>query len=62
MVAILHKQLKPTGALHRILQVLSFDSLKEVTLNQLLNKNSHRITDPGPYPVNCFGYNRNAGI
>jgi hypothetical protein len=42
MIAILHKQLKLPGTLHRTLQVLSVHPFEKVTLNQLLMETDHR--------------------
>lgn len=42
MIAILHKQLKLPGTLHRTLQVLSVHPFEKVALNQLLMETDHR--------------------
>jgi Transposase DDE domain/Domain of unknown function (DUF4372) len=49
MIAILHKQLKLPGTLHRTLQVLSVHPFEKVTLNELLMETDPRsfvISDP----------------
>lgn len=42
MIAILHKQLKLPGTLHRTLQLLSVHPFEKVTLNELLTETDHR--------------------
>lgn len=42
MVAILHKQMKLPGTLHRTLQLLSVHPFEKVTLNELLTESDHR--------------------
>ena len=42
MVAILHKQLKLPGTLHRTLQLLSVHPFEKITLNELLTETDHR--------------------
>lgn len=42
MIAILHKQLRLPGTLHRTLQVLSVHPFEKVTLNELLTEIDHR--------------------
>lgn len=42
MIAILHKQLKLPGTLHRTLQVLSVHPFEKVPLNELLTETDHR--------------------
>lgn len=42
MIAILHKQLKLPGTLHRTLQILSIHPFEKVPLNQLLMETDHR--------------------
>jgi len=55
MIAILHKQLKLPGTLHRTLQLLSVHPFEKVTLNELLTESDHRIfIDPDPNQLNLF--------
>ena len=42
MIAILHKQLKLPGTLHRTLQILSVHPFEKVPLNELLTETNHR--------------------
>jgi hypothetical protein len=42
MIAILHKQLKLPGTLHRTLQILSVHPFEKVPLNELLTETDHR--------------------
>ncbi|MBN8456243.1 MAG: hypothetical protein J0M04_24980 [Verrucomicrobia bacterium] len=42
MIAILHKQIKLPGTLHRTLQILSVHPFEKVTLNELLMETEHR--------------------
>lgn len=42
IIAILHKQLKLPGSLHRTLQLLSVHPFEKVTLNELLTETDHR--------------------
>jgi Transposase DDE domain/Domain of unknown function (DUF4372) len=42
MIAILHKQLKLPGTLHRTLQLLSVHPFEKVALNELLTETDHR--------------------
>ncbi|MCX6879169.1 MAG: IS4 family transposase, partial [Verrucomicrobia bacterium] len=43
MIAIIHKQLKLPGTLHRTLQLLSVHPFEKVPLNQLLTETDHGI-------------------
>lgn len=45
MVAIIHKQMKLPGTLHRTLQLLSVHPFEKVTLNELLTESDHRTSD-----------------
>jgi Transposase DDE domain/Domain of unknown function (DUF4372) len=45
IVAIIHKQMKLPGTLHRTLQLLSVHPFEKVTLNELLTESDHRICD-----------------
>jgi hypothetical protein len=55
MIAILHKQLKLPGTLHRTLQLLSVHPFEKVTLNELLTKTDHRtIINSDPNQLNLF--------
>ncbi len=55
MIAILHKQLKLPGTLHRTLQVLSVHPFEKVTLNELLTETDHRtFINPDPNQLNLF--------
>lgn len=49
MVAILHKQLKLPGTLHRTLQLLSVHPFEKITLNELLTESDHRTL----HDMNC---------
>ncbi len=49
MVAILHKQLKLPGTLHRTLQLLSVHPFEKITLNELLTETDHRTL----HDMNC---------
>jgi hypothetical protein len=55
MIAILHKQLKLPGSLHRTLQVLSVHPFEKVTLNELLTETDSRsCMDSDPNQLNLF--------
>lgn len=55
MIAILHKQLRLPGTLHRTLQVLSVHPFEKVTLNELLTETDHRtFIDPDPNQLKLF--------
>lgn len=55
MIAILHKQLKLPGTLHRTLQLLSVHPFEKVTLNELLTESDHRtFIDSDPNQLNLF--------
>ena len=55
MIAILHKQLRLPGTLHRTLQVLSVHPFEKVTLNELLTETDHRAyIDPIPNRSKLF--------
>ena len=55
MIAILHKQLKLPGTLHRTLQVLSVHPFEKATLNELLTDFDPRsCTSPDPNQLNLF--------
>jgi hypothetical protein len=55
MIAILHKQLKLPGTLHRTLQLLSVHPFEKVTLNELLTETDHRtIINSDPNQLNLF--------
>jgi hypothetical protein len=45
LVAILHKELKLPGSLHRTLQILSVHPFEKIALHELLMKNSFRDSD-----------------
>lgn len=55
MIAILHKQLKLPGTLHRTLQVLSVHPFEKVPLNELLTETDHRtFMNSDPNQLNLF--------
>ena len=55
IIAILHKQLKLPGTLHRTLQLLSVHPFEKVTLNELLMETDHRtFINPDPNQLNLF--------
>ena len=55
MIAILHKQLKLPGTLHRTLQILSVHPFEKVTLNELLTETDHRtFINSDPNQLNLF--------
>ena len=55
IIAILHKQLKLPGTLHRTLQVLSVHPFEKVTLNELLTETDHRsCMNSDPNQLNLF--------
>lgn len=55
MIAILHKQLKLPGTLHRTLQLLSVHPFEKVTLNELLTETDHRsFINSNPNQLNLF--------
>lgn len=55
MIAILHKQLRLPGTLHRTLQVLSVHPFEKVTLNELLTETDHRtFIDSDPNQLKLF--------
>ena len=55
MIAILHKQLKLPGTLHRTLQVLSVHPFEKVSLNELLTETDSRsCMNPDPNQLNLF--------
>jgi hypothetical protein len=55
MIAILHKQLRLPGTLHRTLQVLSVHPFEKVALNELLTETDHRtFIDPDPNQLKLF--------
>jgi Transposase DDE domain/Domain of unknown function (DUF4372) len=55
MIAILHKQLKLPGTLHRTLQLLSVHPFEKVTLNELLTETDHRyFINTDPNQLNLF--------
>lgn len=55
IIAILHKQLKLPGTLHRTLQLLSVHPFEKVTLNELLMETDHRtFIDSDPNQLNLF--------
>lgn len=55
MVAIIHKQMKLPGTLHRTLQLLSVHPFEKVTLNELLTESDHRTFDSQDYnQLNLF--------
>ena len=45
LVAILHKELKMPGSIHRTLQILSFHPFEKIVLHELLMKNNFRKPD-----------------
>ena len=55
IIAILHKQLKLPGTLHRTLQLLSVHPFEKTTLNELLMENDHRtFINSDPNQLNLF--------
>ena len=55
MIAILHKQLKLPGTLHRTLQVLSVHPFEKVPLNVLLTEiDTKSCMSPDPNQLNLF--------
>jgi hypothetical protein len=46
MVAIIHKQLKLPGSLHKTLQLLSIHPFEKVSLHELLTENEFSIFTP----------------
>lgn len=55
IIAILHKQLKLPGTLHRTLQVLSVHPFEKVPLNELLTETDHRsLSKDDPNQLNLF--------
>ena len=55
MIAILHKQLKLPGTLHRTLQILSVHPFEKVSLNELLTETDHRtFMNSDPNQLNLF--------
>jgi hypothetical protein len=55
IIAILHKQLKLPGTLHRTLQLLSVHPFEKVTLNELLTETDHRsFINSDPNQLNLF--------
>lgn len=55
MIAILHKQLKLPGTLHRTLQLLSVHPFEKVTLNELLTETDHKtFINSDPNQLNLF--------
>jgi hypothetical protein len=55
IIAILHKQLKLPGKLHRTLQLLSVHPFEKVTLNELLMETDHRtFINSDPNQLNLF--------
>jgi len=55
MIAILHKQLKLPGTLHRTLQILSVHPFEKVPLNELLTETNHRtFINSNPNQLNLF--------
>jgi len=55
IIAILHKQLKLPGTLHRTLQLLSVHPFEKVTLNELLTETDHRtFINPDPNQLNLW--------
>lgn len=55
IIAILHKQLKLPGTLHRTLQLLSVHPFEKVTLNELLMETDHRtFINSDPNQLNLF--------
>jgi len=49
LVAILHKELKLPGSLHRTLQILSVHPFEKIALHELLMKNEFRKPDGGDF-------------
>ena len=49
LVAILHKELKLQGSLHRTLQILSVHPFEKIALHELLMKNEFRKPDEGDF-------------
>jgi hypothetical protein len=55
IIAILHKQLKLPGTLHRTLQILSVHPFEKVPLNELLTQTDHRtFINSDPNQLNLF--------
>lgn len=55
MVAIIHKQMKLPGTLHRTLQLLSVHPFEKMPLNELLTETDHRtFDDDDPNQLNLF--------
>jgi hypothetical protein len=55
MIAILHKQFKLPGTLHRTLQILSVHPFEKVPLNELLTETDHRtFINSDPNQLNLF--------
>lgn len=55
MIAIIHKQLKLPGTLHRTLQLLSVHPFEKTTLNELLIETDHRtFINSDPNQLNLF--------
>jgi len=55
IIAILHKQFKLPGTLHRTLQLLSVHPFEKVTLNELLMETDHRtFINSNPNQLNLF--------
>ena len=55
IIAILHKQLKLPGTLHRTLQILSVHPFEKVPLNELLTETDHRtFINSDPNQLNLF--------
>lgn len=55
IIAILHKQLKLPGTLHRTLQLLSVHPFEKTTLNELLTETDHRsFINSDPNQLNLF--------
>ena len=55
MIAILHKQLKLPGTLHRTLQILSVHPFEKAPLNELLTETDHRtFINSDPNQLNLF--------
>lgn len=55
MIAILHKQLRLPGTLHRTLQILSVHPFEKVPLNELLTETDHRtFINSDPNQLNLF--------
>ena len=55
MIAILHKQLRLPGTLHRTLQILSVHPFEKVPLNELLTETDHRtFMNSDPNQLNLF--------